>query len=1104
MIRRTLITLPLAALLLGLVGPAPALAAGHPALQVLIDPLPANFAPGADSEYLIAATNTGAAATSGPLALQVTLPAGITPLAVTARTTEPGGETPTCTLEASGASCQSAATLGPGREWEVHLEVAVSAGAEGSPSTAAAISGGGAPQGADATTVTPISSQPVPFGFQPGFQVPAIDEDGLPATAAGSHPYQMTVDFALPTERQGTELPNAGHPRDTLFDLPPGLLGDPAASPVLCTEAEFEVTKCPEASQLGVFSLISKASGITLYDAPLYGIVPPPGAAAELGFEAAGVGIDVHLIAGIRSDGDYGITTTTPDVLALGAHPVLGARVQLWGDASGSAHDEMRGTECVFSRANCGRAPIPPLTPQHIPFLTLPGACPAQPPLFAIHADDWEEPGLFRSATYGAADAEGNPVSISGCNALSYEPTVQASPTTDLADSPTGLDVDLHQPQEAPHEGPLSGTATAELKDAHVTLPAGMTVNPSQADGLATCSEAQIGYLGESHYSEQPQTCPDAAKLGTVEVTSPLLVRRNAEQELVLDPETGAPLPEPLHGSVFLARPFKNQFGSLLAIYLAIEDPATGIVSKLAGRIEPDPATGQLTTTFAGNPQLLLEDIRLDLFGGARGALISPLTCGTHTTTTDLVPWSTPEGADAHPQSSFQTSTEPGGGACPTSEATAPNAPTVSAGTETAQAGAYSPFVLKLSRADGSQRLTGIDTTLPEGLTGKLAGIPECGGAQIAQAESRSRPEEGVLERESPSCPAATEVGTVVVAAGAGPSPYYTQGHAYLAGPYKGAPLSLAVITPAIAGPFDLGTVVIRVALHLEPETVQIHAVSDPLPTILDGIPLDIRSVALRMSRPGFTLNPTSCEPMAITGQTTSSLGQTAPFSERFQVGGCSALPFKPKLALRLVGKVRRTAHPRLIANLTAKEGEANIARAQVKLPHSVFLDQSHIKTVCTRVQFAAASCPAGSIYGSAEATSPLLGYPISGPVYLRSSSHQLPDLVAQLKGPASQPIEIDLDGKTDSVKGALRNTFEAVPDASVSTFHLELFGGKRGLIEMSNGFCAAREATVKLTAHSGKIYNTTPAVAAKCPKPKKAGHKKHAGHKSGGHGGSR
>jgi hypothetical protein len=1068
-------------------------AAPAPAWQLSLTPVPANFAVGGESEYLVLATNTGAASTSGPLTLEVDLPAGISPLGFKVQnTSRTATSLPTCTTAAPGLNCQTSEPMEPGRQIEVHLEVAVAAGAE---STAtASISGGGAPQGATATAQTPISPDPVAFDFLPGFQVPAIDEAGTPASAAGSHPHQLTVDFTFPTKSRGSEVSSVAPPRDILFDLPPGYLGNPTAAPVLCTEAELEATEeCPEDSQVGVISLITQVGGVSPDESPLYAMVPPPGAPAELAFDGANVALFIHLLASLRSDGDYGITTTTPDILALPGHPVIGARVQLWGDASSPAHNDMRN-KCVHHGVDSKIPCNDPLPSQRIPFLTLPGSCSGAPSVFGIHADSWIQPGLFKSATYSSADAEGNPVSVSGCSALEYQPTISAQPTTNLADSPSGLEFQLHQPQEPPHDeplSPLSGKATAELKDARVTLPAGMVANPAQADGLAGCSEAQIGYLGESHYSKQPQSCPDGARLGTLEVTSPLLAQRNDEEKLVLDPGTGEPLLEPLHGSVFLAQPFKNQFGSLLAIYLAIEDPKTGVVAKLAGKVEPDPNTGQLTATFEDNPQLPLEDIRLSLFKGARGPLVTPPVCGSHTTVSTLTPWTSPEGADAHPQSSFQTIAGAGGGGCPASEGAQPNSPSFSAGTLSAQAGAYSPFVLRISREDGSQRITGIDTTLAPGLIGKLAGIAECPDAAIAQAQARHNPEEGRLERESPSCPLSSEVGTVNVGAGAGPNPIYTQGHAYLAGPYKGAPLSLVVITPAIAGPFDLGTVVVRIALYVDPVTAQIHAVSDPLPQILDGIPLDIRSVALKMDRPDFTLNPTNCEPLAITGTATSALGQAAALSQRFQVGGCSALAFKPKLKLAFKGGTKRTKHPALTSMLTyPKQGSfANIARAVVTLPHSEIIDQAHVGNPCTRPQFAAEACPKISILGRAKAWSPLLEKPLEGNVYFRSNGGErpLPDIVADLRG----QIHVELIGAVDTASpkknARIRTTFFQVPDAPVSRFQLELKGGKEGLLVNSQSLCRSpQKALVELTGQNGKTYDTAPAITNQCPKHKK------------------
>jgi uncharacterized repeat protein (TIGR01451 family) len=1078
-------------------------AAAGPAwsLSATAQPTNLNPAPGAVNQFLLIATNVGAATANGEIIVTDKLPGGTVLKEATIQSKDPATPKFTCSAGAGNSvTCKGQGPVHPGYALWANIGVDLTGASGETIANEAEVSGAGAVSVA-ASTSTTISTEAPPFDFltgEAGFRAPNLTEEGTAATQAGSHPYSTRVDLNFPTVAPGGFYTSAGHLHQATVDLPPGLLADPSATPTRCTEAELvgEEPGCPPSSQIGTVSIATYIFNVQPESSPLYNMVPPPGTPASFAFNALGVGIFPHILASIRSDSDYGASGISTDVLARGLNPVLGIELELWGDPSSPVHDFIRG-QCNFETAS-SKCPV---EPQKTAFLTMPTECNGSPSLTFGHADSWEGLGDFSEATYESADLEGNPVSVSGCNALEFGPTLKLEPSTDLTDSPSGLDVDLHQPQDTE----LGHDATATLKGATVTLPAGMAVNPSQADGLEACTEEEIGLLPEVqgiHFSKQPPSCPAASRLGTLEVTTPLLAEYGEEgKRRSVDPGSGEAIPRPLHGSIYLAQPIHNPLGSLVAIYLSVEDPRSGTYAKLPGEVKTDPTTGRLTTVFSENPQLPIEDVRLHLFPGARASLITPPTCGTNTTTSDLTPWSTPEGADAHPSDSFQTTATPLGGACPTTEGALPNSPGFSAGTISPQAGAYSPFVLKISREDGSQRLTGIDTTLAPGLLGRLAGIGECADAQIARATSRSNPEEGILERNDPSCPASSQVGTVTVGAGAGPTPIYTSGHAYLAGPYKGAPLSLAVIVPAIAGPFDLGTVVTRVALHIEPETTQIHAVSDPLPTILDGIPLDLRSVALTMDRPRFTLNPTNCDPLQITGTATSSLGKGAALSQRFQVGGCSALPFKPKLSLRLKGKVARTGHPRLIATLKAKEGEADIARAQVKLPPAAFIDQGHIRTVCTRVQWAADACPAGSVYGHAEATSPLLGYPISGPVYLRSSNHKLPDLVAKLQGPASQPIEIDLDGKTDSVKGALRNTFEAVPDAPVSTFRLELFGGRRGLVEMSGGFCKARKADVQLDGQNGKLFDTSPVVGAKCPKAGKG--KGHHGRKHG-HGGKR
>jgi hypothetical protein len=781
---------------------------------------------------------------------------------------------------------------------------------------------------------------------------------------------------------------------------------------------------------------------------PVYNLVPPGGVPAQFGFAFQNqVGI---ISASLGPGPGYRLSAKLRNLNELS---IINSSVTLWGVPADPSHDSERSAACLSSGGTCP-SDAPPK-----PFLTMPTSC-GEPFAATSGMDSWETPGVLAKGSFETTDSKGNPLPITGCNALDFNPEIEARPTTNLADSPSGLDFHLQIPQ---NEEP-AGDATSHLKDAVVTLPEGLLVNPSSADGLGACTEAEIGLE-----SEEAPSCPDASKLGTVEVKTPLLE-------------------EPLHGAVYLAKPFENPSNSLLAGYIVAE--GSGVRVKLPGKFETDPKTGRITASFKENPQLPFEDFELHFFGGARGALRTPPTCGAFETTSDLTPWSSPELADAEPSDSFEVSAAANGGPCPKAPAAEPHAPHFSAGTLDPSAGAFSPFVLKLSREDGSQELKGLDATLPPGLSGKLAGVAYCPEAALEAAKAKS----GSEEKQSPSCPLASQVGTVNVGAGAGPTPYYAQGHAYLTGPYKGAPLSLAIITPAVAGPFDLGTVVVRTALYVNPETAQIHAVSDPIPTILDGIPLDLRSIAVSMDRSQFTLNPTNCNPMAVTASALSLLGQSAALSNRFQVGGCSALGFKPKLKISLEGATKRAGTPALIATLTARPGDANIARATVSLPHSEFLDNAHIKTICTRVQFAADECPADSVYGIAKATTPLLEGPLEGPVYLRSSSNKLPDLVADLGG----QIQVVLDGRIDSVHGGIRNTFEVVPDAPVSKFTLSMKGGAKGLLENSTDLCASPHlATVRLTAQNGKADDFNPAVIATgCKHQKKKQHK----HRGRGH----
>jgi len=661
-----------------------------------------------------------------------------------------------------------------------------------------------------------------------------------------------------------------------------------------------------------------------------------------------------------------------------------------------------------------------------------------------------------------------------GCAAVPFNPAIEARPSTNAADSPAGFHFALVLPQRAGEEPSVLGQA--DLREAKVTLPAGLVVNPASADGLGACTPAQIGLTtapGQlpAHFNLAPAQCPDAAKIGTVEADVPAL-------------------DHPVKGAAYLATQEDNPFNSLLAFYIVLEDEQTGIVVKLAAKVSPDPVTGQLTNTVQDNPQVPFEEFRFDFFEGARAPLRTPMNCATHTTATEMTPWSAPEGARAFPSSSFEITRGPAG-PCPNGSLE----PKLSAGLANPSAGTYSPFSLRLTRNDGTGEFAGLTATPPLGLTARLAGIPYCPQSAIDQAKGRERPGGGGQELANPSCPSASQVGTVTAGAGAGPSPFYVSGKLYLAGPYKGAPLSLVAVIPAKAGPFDLGAVVNRTAAYVDRETAQVKAVADPLPTIIAGIPVDTRDLRVNLDRANFALAPTSCEPKSVGATVTGTSGQSANVSDRFQVGGCNALKFQPKVSLQLKGGTKRADHPALKAIVTypQKGSYANTAKASVGLPHSEFLEQSHIRTICTRVQFAAGACPKGAVYGKAKAFSPLLDKPLEGPVYLRSSSNPLPDLVLDLHG----QIDVAAVGRLDSHKGGIRTSFEAIPDAPISKVIVEFPAGKKGLLVNSRNICNhVNKATAKFTAHNAKSFESRPVLKDGCKGKKGKGHKKGKGGK--------
>lgn len=830
------------------------------------------------------------------------------------------------------------------------------------------------------------------FGIET-FEAPLSEEDGSTPTQAGSHPYK--VSFRVAFNHSGEEAFSStlfGDVKTVEVDLPRGLIVNPTATRERCTQAELyeEPPACPAASQVGEAGVTLKGAGD---HQPLYNMVAPPGAPAMLGYNVVGLGKIVPFIGGVRSGGEYNLFARVPAITQ--SNLAIEATVTLFGDPPGAVK----------------------------PFLTLPTDCTNSPLTFTARADSWQEPGVFKPASFAGP-------TVTGCEKLAFNPSLAVAPETKAADSPTGLHVDLHLPQDEA-QGRL---ATANMESVKVSLPTGMALDPSAADGLVGCSPSQIGLLTGPgmtpvHFEPEvlsvkagkrlPTLCPEASKLGSAEIVTPLLEKT-------------------LQGSMYLASPHDNPFGSLLALYFVVEDPERGVVAKIPGRVEANPVTGQLTTVFAESPELPVEDIKVHFFGGSRAPFTTPATCGEYATSSVFTPWSAPPGDDAAPsiEPAFAVGEAPGGGGCVKGAGEEPNAPVFEAGTGSPVAGAFSPLVLHLQREDGSQRFQALNVTLPPGLLGKLAGVERCSPAEIEAAEHRGGEGEGALELARPSCPKGSEIGVVHAGVGSG-APEFVTGHLYLAGPWEGAPFSVVVVVPAVAGPFDLGAVVIRAGLFIDPLTAQVSVRSGPLPQILDGIPLDTRVIDLDVDRPEFILNPTSCAVSAVSVSEVSSLGQGAGLSDRFQVGGCEGLPFKPTLTASTNGQTSKVDGASLDVRVLTRPGDANVQRVDVQLPGQLPARLPTLRQACTEAQFASnpAGCPAASDVASAVVHTPVLSSPLTGPVYFVSHGGQeFPELVIVLQG---EGVRVDVVGETRIEKDVTYSRFEAVPDAPFSSFEL-------------------------------------------------------------------
>jgi hypothetical protein len=1057
-----------------------------PRLQANLIAVPTNFKAGTFLEtsngYELVLTNIGGAPVTGTVDLKIKLAPGVTIEEI--NTGSQGfGNSCSGTIGGSEIECE-VPELRPSAS-NLFFSVKVSSLATRTLTNEVEVDGGGAPPFSESFP-NPASEEKAPFSilqFASGPTGPAGESDQV----AGDHPTSFNTLLTSPIETTfgPGEIVHSGQIRgpvkndkDIVIDLPPGVVGNPNAAakcPIQVFLAQQPSSSdCPPGSQIGEFTISGQGA---VYQGnqvgernPIFNVDPEPGYPAEFGLYDNGLSHGVLAPATLAHTGQGYVVRVIASELITGVFGPYFLQTSFFGNPQVAAGLPGVGKSLLTSPANCSGQPL--RTEVHLDLWSNPASVP-------LRADASRDFGAanFSDPQWYSASSESPPVS--GCESLRFDPSITLKTDETTSDSPSGLKVDVSVPQ---NEDP-DGLATPPLRDATVALPEGLFVDPSVASGLAGCASAQL-----APDSTDPGACPLASKIGTATLHTPLIEHQ-------------------LEGSVFIGTPecspctnVDAASGKFLKLYIEINDPPTGVVVKLPGTVTADPTTGQLTASFTENPQLPFEDLELNLKSGSRAPLTTPPACGRYTTTTDLKPWSAPQsGPDAKPQASFNVTSGPGGTAC----AGLANAPAFEAGTTVPLAGTYSPFVLKVSRENGSQRISSLDATLPAGLVGKLAGVPYCSNGAIAAAASKS----GAAEQAAPSCPLSSEVGTVNVGAGSG-TPFYVQGHAYLAGPYKGAPLSLEIITPAVAGPFDLGTVAVRTALYVNESTAQIHAVSDPIPSILAGIPLDIRSIALNMNKPEFTLNPTSCNAVAVLGSTTSTLGQTASLQNRFQVGGCKGLAFKPELKLAFTGATKRTGFPAVKAVLTQPKGQnANLAGAQVILPKGMLIANAHINSPCTRVQFNSGGlpgegCPAKSILGTAKVWTPLLEKPEEGKVYFRSNGgeRQLPDLAVALRG----QIPLQLVGFIDSVgkKGAevrrVRTRFQSLPDAPVSRFELKLSGGKKGLLQNSKNLCKVNDkATFDLTGQNGATHDTEPKVQVKCAKGK--GGAKKGAKKSGG-----
>ncbi len=974
--------------------------------------------------YRLFIENVGAASSAGTITITDTPPSGMHVVQVVGSEDEPGRGSNglTCAKLPVPQCVYEGSPVPPGGFFTMQVMVAVEPGAERSVENRATVeeSGGGVPVSTSAPGSVPnaVNGPSTPFELT-SFAFGVDGADGIPNGQAGDHPSSLTVNFGVSSFTHiEPELGNGEKPKyayspvengvkDLAVDLPPGFVGDTQTA-TQCTSTQLTDSECPPTSKMGfvVFEETGtfKFTGESLVSA-VYNMVPEAGYPAEFGFTFVKKGITIYANVAHTARG-YVLRAFSPGI--VNAELAL-VSLTFFGDPG--EHDGGSPSSGAFFRN--------------------PTDCADENVEATVRGTSWGEPANWVSSKTVVYPQ------VTGCDLLQFHPTIAVRPEVTQTDVPSGYEVDLRVPQSQANYAPVLGTP--DLKRAVVALPAGVSVSPSAADGLVGCQESGPSGIDipsgerlpdEAGEGEEVDVngltrlarghCPAGSQIGTVELETPLLPAHT------------------LTGHVYLAQPkcggegqpactqASATNGELYGIYLEIE--GDGVVVKLKGKVEADPSTGQLTTRFEENPQVPFSELRLHLNGGERAPLANPQSCGMFTAATDLEPWSAPQTPDATPSSSFEVGGCAGGAF----------APSFSAGTVTAAAGAFSPFTLTFSRHDGEQDLSGLSVRTPAGLQAVLKGVVQCPEPQAQNGE----------------CGSQSLIGHAEVAAGAGSQPFWVTGSVYLTGPYRGAPFGLSVVTPAKAGPFNLGNVIVRAAISVDKSTAAVTVTSDPQPQIIDGVPLRIQTVNVTIDRPGFMFNPTNCSQQAIAGTITSAQGASASVSSPFAVTNCAALAFKPSFTASTQANTSKLNGASLDVKISTKAGEANIAKTDVSLPSVLPARLTTLQKACTSSQFAAnpAGCPEGSVVGTATAITPVLSSPMSGPAILVShGGAAFPDLVILLQG---EGVTIQLTGNTDIKKGITYSKFDTVPDAPVNSFDLSLPEGPHSILGAFGSLC--------------------------------------------------